>query len=172
MAVVPEERRIAELRRLGVSEALMRLSRGDCVHELFRDTCLGPPYYVYHGAGVPAGPPLVPLWDRSLNDVVVGIWERPDGLEFIEFSIEANDEYTPLARTEQGFWATPFDFFFESDAPAQKMGEAAAAVGFHFLDRLRAAREAVDSRLTTFEAHRTWLQAFVAGIDKDVGGKV
>src|SRR5262245_35780352 len=101
MPVVPEAQRIAELRRLGASEPLVRLSSGEVVHELFRQSCLGPPYYVYHGAGAPDGPPLVPLWDYG--DAVVGVWRRPRAPEFIEFSIEAVGAYTTLARTEQGF---------------------------------------------------------------------
>ena len=133
MATVPENQRIAELRRLGASEPLVRLSSGEVIHEMFRYGCLGPPYYVYHGASTPAGPPLIPLWDR--NDTVVGVWERLDGPEFIEFSIESDDGYTPLARTEQGFWTTQFDFFYESDAPLGELGAAAEAVGFRFVDQ-------------------------------------
>src|SRR5437660_2567633 len=121
MAAVAEDQRIAELRRLGASEPLVRLSSGDCVHPMFRNSCLGPPYYVYHGAGTPDGPPLVALWD--CNDTVVGVWERPDGPEFIDFSIEADDEYRSLARSEQGFWATQFDFYYECEVPDQELRE-------------------------------------------------
>jgi hypothetical protein len=118
-------------------------------------------------AGTPVGPPLVPLWD--CNDSVLGVWERPDGPEFIEFSIEADEEYTTLARTEQGFWATQFDFFYECEIPDDELREAAAAVWFRFLDQLMAAREEAADRLTTFEGHRAWLDAAVASIDRDLG---
>jgi hypothetical protein len=170
MAAVAEDRRIAELRHLGVSEPLVRLASGDCVHPTFRHSCLGPPYYVYHMAGTPSGPPLVPLWD--CNDTVLGVWERDNGPEFIEFSIESEDEdeYTLLARTEQGFWATQFDLYYESDIPDEELREAAAAVGFRFLDRLVAAREAAGDRLGTFEGHQAWLGELVAGIDRESGG--
>jgi hypothetical protein len=169
MAAVPEDQRVAALRRLGASAPLIRLACGECVHEQFRDTCLGPPHFVYHGAGAPDGPPLVPLWDCNLNDAVVGVWEQPGGPEFIEFSIEADEECTPLARTEQGLWATQFDFYYECDAPVERLQEAAAAVRYRFLDRHLAARAAADGRLGTFEAHRAWLLEFVAGIDRDSG---
>ena len=164
MAAVSEDRRIAELRRLGASEPLVRLASGDCVHRMFRDSCLGPPFFVYHGAGTPDGPPLMALWD--CNDTVVGVWERPDGPEFIEFNIEADDEYWPLARTEQGFWATQFDFYYECEIPDEELREAAAAVGFRFLDRLVAAREAAADQLGTFEGHAAWLRELVASIDR------
>ncbi len=169
MAPAPEERRIAELRRLGVSEPLVRLSSGEVVHALFRNCCLGPPYYAYHGAGVPDGPPLVPLWD--CNDSVVGVWERADGPEFIEFDIEADDQYWPLARTEQGFWAAQFNFFYECEAPLEELRTAAAVVGFRFLDRLFSASEAAAGQLGTFETHRAWLRELVAEIDSQSGGQ-
>jgi hypothetical protein len=98
------------------------------------------------------------------------VWERPDGLEFIAFSIEAGDAYTRLAWTEQGFWATRFDFFYECDTPLDGLREAAAAVGFQFLERHLAARQAAGSRLATFEAHQAWLRELVAGIDRESGG--
>jgi hypothetical protein len=165
MAAVPEGQRIAALRRLGVSEPLIRLSSGECVHPTFRNSCLGPPYYVYHGAGVPDGPPLVPLWDHG--DTVVGVWERAVGPEFVEFSIEADDEVWPLARTEQGFWATRFDFLYEVEVPDGELREAAAAVEFRFLGRHLASREAAAGRLGTFEGHAAWLRELVAAIDRE-----
>lgn len=107
------------------------------------------------------------MWD--CGDTVVGVWERPDDLEFIRFSIEDHDEYRVLARTEQGLWATQFDFFYECDTSVEQLREAAATVGFRFLDRHLAAREAVADRLATFEAHYAWLNEFVAKIDRESG---
>lgn len=165
MAAVVEHERVAALRRLGLSEPLIRLSCGDLVHPEFEFNCLGPPYYVYHDAVTPAGPPLIPLWDH--NDTVVGVWEQPDGPEFIEFNIEAEDEVWPQGRTEQGFWATRFDFLYESEVGDEDLREAAAVVGFHFLDRLVASREAFEGGLGTFEDHEKWLRAFVVEIDAE-----
>jgi hypothetical protein len=56
MTVVAQELRLNELRRLGMSEPLIQLAAGNCIHKVFRDICLGPPFYVYHPADVPAGP--------------------------------------------------------------------------------------------------------------------
>lgn len=168
MSTVPESQRIAALRRLGVSEPLIRLSSGECVHPTFRNSCLGPPYYVYHGAGVPGDPPLVPLWDHG--DTVVGLRERADGPEFVEFSIEGDIEARQLARTEQGFWATRFDFLYEAEVPDAELREAADAVGFRFLERHLASREAALGRLGAFEGHAAWLRELVAAIDREVPG--
>lgn len=169
MTVVPEDQRIAELRRLGVSEALVRLASGDRVHETFRNSCLGPPHHPYHLAPPPPGPPFVPLWDNQ--DGVVGVWERSDGLEFIEYDIEAEDpdEYTPLAHTEQGFWVTQFDFFNQCDVPPTELREAADAVGFRYLDRYLTELEAAATagRLDTSEGQDAWLQELIAAIDQE-----
>jgi len=165
MAVVTEDQRIASLRRLGASEPLIRLASGDCVHPTFRNSCLGPPYYVYHGGGTPDGPPLIPLWGYC--DTVAGVREQPDGPEFIEFSIEADHETWLQARTEQGFWATRFDFLYEAVVPEEELRQAAAAVGFRFLPRLLASREAASDRLGTFEGHAAWLRELIAGIDRE-----
>src|SRR5262249_39182992 len=99
MAAVPEGQRIKELRRLGPREPVVGVVWGGAAREMFRHSCVGPPYSVSPRRGPPAGPPFAPLWD--CNDTVVGVWSKPDGPEFIEFSIETEDEYTPLARTEQ-----------------------------------------------------------------------
>ena len=107
----------------------------------------------------------IPLWD--CNDAVLAVWNRLDGPEFIKFDIEAWDEYTPLARTEQGFWATQFDAYYESEAPVEELREAATAVGFQFLDRQLTARDAAESRLGTFDGHRTWLKELVTTIDRE-----
>ncbi len=138
MAAISEEQRIPALRRLGVSETLIRLSSGELLGELFRETCLGPPYYVYHGARTPDGAELIPLWDYS--DTVVGVWEKTDGIEFIDFDIEDRGGYRPLARTEQGFWATQFDFLYECETPLQELEQGAATIGFRFLEQYLSAR--------------------------------
>jgi hypothetical protein len=89
-------------------------------------------------------------------------------LEFIRFSFGFPEEYEVLARTEQGFWATQFDFLYECDAPLDELHEAASIVGFRFLDHLILACE--KTNLDTFELHRTWLRNLVLGIDEESGG--
>jgi hypothetical protein len=166
MAVIAQAQRMAELQRLGLSAPLMRLAAGECVHEAFRASCLGPAFYVYHGADAPAGPPLIPLWDSG--DTVFGVREESDGLAFIEFSIETPDEFESVARTEQGFWVTPFDFLYECDLPDEELQRAAASVGFRFLDRHLVSREEAGERLDTFKGRRSWLRELVETIDQEV----
>jgi hypothetical protein len=48
MTVVAQELRLNELRRLGMSEPLIQLAAGNCIHKVFRDISLGPPFYIYH----------------------------------------------------------------------------------------------------------------------------
>ncbi|MDQ0042450.1 hypothetical protein J2W33_003357 [Variovorax boronicumulans] len=166
MAVIAEDLRMAALQGLGLSEPLMRLAAGECIHDAFRGRCLGPPFHVYHRAGVPTGPPLIPLWDSG--DIVFGVWEKADALEFIEFSIETPEEFELVAKTEQGFWAARFDFLYECDLPDEDLQSAAASVGFRFLTRQLASREEAGERLDTFQGHRAWLRELVAEIDRDV----
>lgn len=165
MTVIAEHLRMAQLQRLGLSQALVRLAAGDCVHEVFRGHCLGPPFRVYHGARVPEGPLLVPLWEQDGR--VCGVWEVDGGLAFVEFSIELPDAFELVARTEQGFWATRFDFLVECEVSGPLLEEAACRVGFRFLERQLDAMDEAGSQLGSFLGHRSWLNELVAGIDRD-----
>lgn len=165
MPVVAEDERVVALRRLGVTEPLIRLSCGEVLHEQFNDSCLGPPWYVYHGSvGTPAGPPLAVLWEWS--EQVTGVWQRNGRVEFIRYGFGWPDEFEVLAGTEQGFWAMQFDFLYECEASLDEMRGAASAVGFRFVEWHLGSREAAESRLGTFEGHRAWLRELVAAIDR------
>ncbi|MDN6887285.1 hypothetical protein QMO14_27280 [Variovorax sp. CAN2819] len=165
MGVIAEHLRIAELQRLGASASLLQMAAGQCLHEAFRGSCLGPPWYSYHGARAPEGPTLVPLWDHGSR--VCGLRETERGLEFIEFSIEDPSGLERLAGTEQGFWATRVDFLYECDLADEVLRSAAERVGFRFLERYLRSREAAEEQLGSFGAHRAWLRELVAGIDRD-----
>jgi hypothetical protein len=164
MAVVPENERLDTLRRLGMSDPLVRLAAGEPVHPAFGFRCQAPPWYSYRGAGCPAGPPLAPLWD--CGDTVTAVWERAGRPEFIEFSIEADEEFWVLAASEQGLWAALFVAMFEDeDGAVEPLRGAAESVGFRFLDRVVAGHQEAD--LSTFDTHAAWLRALVAGIDRE-----
>src|SRR5262245_45236011 len=110
MPIFPEETRLDELARLGLSRPIIRLAAGERLHRLFDPRFVGPPDYVYgldeDEVSVPDGPPLVPLW--SFADGVQGVWEAEGGLEFIDYDIEVPDHFEVVARTEQGFLAWMF----------------------------------------------------------------
>lgn len=166
MTVVPENLRMAELRRLGASAPLMQLAAGECICEVFRTVCLGPPHYVYQGALAPVGSPWIPLWSRDTR--ITGLRERPNGVEFIEFSVEDPREFELLASTEQGFWVTRFDALYENDVPEDVLQSAAATVGFRYLHDHLVARKLFQAQQKTFRDHRPWLQALVVSIDRRV----
>ncbi|WP_390343273.1 hypothetical protein ACFJIS_22550 [Variovorax boronicumulans] len=168
MTVVAETLRMSTLQRLGASAPLVQLAMGECLHEVFRTVCLGPPFLAYHGARAPDGPPWVPLWDRSSR--VTGLRAHPDGPEFVEFSVEDPRAFERIALTEQGFWVTRFDVLYENDVPESVLHEAARRVGFRYLDRHLTAREEAEERLNTFSDHRLWLQGLVASIDQQAAG--
>lgn len=166
MAAVAEGERVATLRRLEISDSLVRLSCGELLHEQFNDLCLGPPWYVYNGAVLaPDGPPLAVLWEWS--EQVTGVWRRGGRLEFIRYGFGWPEEFEILASSEQGFWATQFDLLYECDAPLEELRAAAVVVGFRFLERYLSSRKAAESGLDTFERHKAWLRELVAGIERE-----
>lgn len=162
MPVVPEDSRLAELRRLGVSEPLLRLSQGAALHDVFQFWCDAPPLYSYSGAATPDGPPFVPLWDYIDN--VVGVWEREDGPEFLEYYIEQPGRYRSLARTEQGFLATLFMEFRADDMTLEDFREPARVIGFRFLDETDVAYNRGSH--ATLEEQAALLRELVAHIDQ------
>jgi hypothetical protein len=112
MPLATAAERVAALQQMGISEALIRLSCGELLHEQFHDSCQGPPWYVYHGSvGSPDGPALAVLWEWC--EMVTGAWHREARLEFIRYGFDSPDEFVVLARTEQGFWVRQFDFWYE-----------------------------------------------------------
>jgi len=163
MPVVPAEQRLDALRQLGLSEALIRQSAGEQLHTVLWYRCLGPPYFVYHGADIPDGPLLIPLWDCC--DSVTGVWLPGGRLQFIEFSIERPTEFRVLAKSEQGLWATVFVDLYEDNGAVQRLDlvEPADIVGFQFLDELFTDYEL--TRDATFEQHQTFMRNAVAKID-------
>lgn len=92
--------------------------------------------------------------------------KRGGKLEFIRYCFGSPDEYAVLARTEQGFWATVFDFLYETDAPLVQLREAAGIVGFRFFDRFLSVREKAE--LGTFELHQAYLNGLVTDVDREV----
>jgi hypothetical protein len=165
--VTAESRREAELRRLGVADSLVRLSNGEVIHDLFEFLCKGPPYFVYEGeAGTPRGPKFTPLWDEY-SDGVVGVWERGDGLEFIDFSIESPDEYTVLSRTDQGLMArmllSQFQNVVLGEMDWELYREPARVLGFRYFGRLVSAHQRRE--VSDYDAFLAFRDEFVARVD-------
>lgn len=164
MVVVPEHERVATLRRLGISEPVVRLSCGEKIHDLFGISCDGPPWEVYHNAEVPDGPPLVPLWEFA--EGVTGLWEKAGRLEFIEFDVEAPDEFWVLARSEQGFLASLLLWHYQNrdDLEWADFKEPAEAIGFRYLPELVAAYE--QAPIADYDSYEAFKRQFVAQLDE------
>lgn len=169
MTVVPEELRVSELRQLGLSESLCRLSMGESVHQVFSASCQGPPFYPYHGAWVPEGGRFLPLWDFS--GTVYGIHCKPDGLAFVEYCIETPGEIRVISLTEQGFWAHQFDFLYECDISIDGLMASADLVGFSHLDFYLQSRTDVEEKLMRSEDKDAWIRRVIDEIDRDSIGK-
>lgn len=161
--VIEQSQRIPALSRFGLSPALLQMASGKLPHPALASCSSGPPYYLYRGAAAPVGPQVLPLWD--IGDQVIAVRAHASGLEYICFSIEAPDEVEQLATTEQGFWATQFDFMYELDMEIETLHAIAEAVGYRFLQRQLESRTAVESELVSSSRHDAWLSELVASID-------
>ena len=165
MADRNEAERIAALRQLGVSQPLVQLSSGNCLHEAFRGICVGPPTRAYPRADASDGPAWIALWDQ--DSMVYAVLQDEGGLEFNRYSIERPRDIDAIARSEQGFWLHRFDFLYERELPDDTLRQAAQAVGFRYLDRYLSERKAAEAQLGTFAAHRAWLAGLIASVDGD-----
>jgi hypothetical protein len=168
MSVVPEDHRIKELQRLGLSESLIRLSEGLIPDEIFEYRCKTP-FYVYQGLRLPEGEVIVPLWD--CGDVVTAVrGPLADKLEFIRFGIEYVDEFQIIARTEQGMLAHLFVEFVEDNDewPPREFDDAANLVGFRYMSTLVAEYDSSDH--STPERHGEFVCRLVSAIDKQESG--
>ncbi len=163
MNVVAESERLARLRALPLSPALLAMAEGRLPHPQLWRCQTGTPLYVYRGAEVPAGPVLIPLWDW--NDWALGVRERPDGLEFVRFGIERPDEVECLARTEAGLWARLFDALYEDDLEFDELEAIAGAVEYRDWPLQLQSREAAEPDWADGSSHSHWLQAWTAAID-------
>lgn len=161
--VIEESNRMAALGQLGLSPALLQMASGQFPHPALASCSSGSAYYLYHGASAPDGPQVLALWD--IGDQVIAVRTRANGLEYICFSIEAPDEVEPLAMTEQGFWATQFDFMYELDMEIETLHAIADTVGYRFLQMQLDSRTAVESQLASSSGHGAWLSELVASID-------
>lgn len=161
--VIEESRRTPALSQLGLSPALLQMASGQYPHPALASCSSGTPYYLYHGAEAPAGPQVLPLWD--IGDQVIAVRAQASGLEYICFSIEAPDDVERLATTEQGFWATQFDFMYELDLEIEILHAIAQAVGYRFLQMQLDSRTAVEDQLASSLRHEMWLSELVASID-------
>ncbi|SDX20475.1 hypothetical protein [Lysobacter enzymogenes] len=163
MNVVAESERLARLRALPLSPALRAMAEGRLPHPQLWRCQTGTPFYVYRGAEVPAGPVLIPLWDW--NDWVLGVRERPDGLEFVRFDIEMPDEVECLARTEAGLWARLFDALYEDDLELEELEAIAQAVDYRYWPLQLQRRQTAEPQFGTDLTHPQWLEETIAAVD-------
>jgi hypothetical protein len=168
MRPVPKSDRVAKLRRLGVSDAVIRLATGAVKVSLF--PLLRTPYKVYRGIDWPArGLVFAPLWEEG--DVVTAARERGGGTEFFAFSVEDPLARWRLAGSEQGLLATLFndpvnECYDEPEGVASlraKLAAAAEAVGFRHLADLDAVYAANYPR--PGEALERAYRRFLRGLD-------
>jgi hypothetical protein len=166
MPVVDAINRIAALRELNVSQAVIEQSSGNLIHPLFEFRCQ-PPFYPYHGAAAPAGLEIVPIWESG--DAITAICRPPSRPMFIRFDIELVDAYEEIASTEQGMLANLFVGLIEDNDELDLDGftDAALAIGFRYLERVFS--QYVRFERGTAAAHFAFLRHITDQID-ELGG--
>lgn len=172
MPVVPEDIRSEAMARLGLSDALIRLSEGELIHPAFAQHCQAPPRHCYDGFEVPDGPEFVPIWDE--DDQAFGVREAAGGLEFLSYWTDDGLE-SIIARTEQGFLAYLFNEIYDTtheddEDDLAMLREAAQAIGFRFLDDVIRYREEVGNSLDYLEERR-FEKEVCGGIDAAVAAE-
>lgn len=163
MSFLPPAEVETTLRRLGASEYLIRMARGERLHPLLDYRCAAPSYLAAHGAAAPRDTTLIALWDCC--DTVTALRILPDRSDFIAFDVEHSDEFRVLAQTEQGLWSSVFVDVIEDepDSGIDELAPAAAAVGFRHLPHTLAQYDCHPH--ATAQQHRDFFDALVRGID-------
>jgi hypothetical protein len=165
MPVVSRRQRLEALRSLGISATVVELAAGENRRAPFDYYCR-PPDKIYECADTPEGEPLVPMWEDR-GERATAVRPAATGLEFVQLSVEAPEEYQIVAKTEQGLLAHLFITLYEAcDEPAEEtaLSAAAASVGFRYYPELVNAYDAAEHR--TFEEHESFVRAFVDSIDR------
>ena len=122
--------RIDELRRLGLSETIIRTAAGGVVHDALWPVCL-PLTRAATEPPAPSGIRFIPLWQFAGG--VTGVEVRDDGVAFADYAIDRpQDGFVFVAGTEQGLLA-----YVLSHVVDEHLAGAAEAVGFRFLPELQ-----------------------------------
>jgi hypothetical protein len=128
-----------QLAALGLSSGLMALASGNPPHPAFAYRCgLVYKFPEIHPEERPEG--LVPLWE--CGTAVVGCVQTPQGLEFVRWSVEADDPPELIARSEQGLLFWLFSYLIEDadwedeEAAVRRLRAAAVAVAFRYFDEV------------------------------------
>lgn len=169
MPLIPADRRLSMLERLGLSPRLLDLARGRDVPARLAWRCR-PIRKVYEdgddflGEYAPDGPTTLPLWESGT--VITAVRRDADGLAFFAYDLEDHPFVVEvLARTERGFWGRLFADLIE--AGRGPLDDLARDLGFRDLslveERYRAGPHA------TFEQHEAFLRALSAELDAAEG---
>jgi hypothetical protein len=172
MPLVPKSQRLETLREWGLSEPVLGQASGKNLHPFLNDT-FTKPYEIYHGAVVPDGPPLAPVY--SLEGRETAAWMRNGRLEFIAFHLEDDPagEYKVVAHSEQGMLADFFLYWLcmeeqdeseESRTERAEMAEAADAIGFWYFEEI--ARACVAAGYLQFAEQEPFKRKLIRRIDR------
>jgi len=161
-SVVSRRQRLAELRRLGVSESVVQLAAGKNRRAAFRFHC-GIPWKSYRGAGAPAGELVIPMWE--CGDSVTALRTNRGKVEFVTFSVESPKKVWDVVRSEQALLAHLFIELYEDadEDEERRLAADARSVGFRYFRELVSAYS--KSKHTTSNQHTAFVRRFVGSIE-------
>lgn len=165
--IVSKGDRLNVLRDLNLSEPVLKLASGQCIHTAF-EYCCESLYEIYHGGEGPTGLTIAPLWQHGDSVTAVDLTTQGQ-VRFLEFSIEGPDEYWVLATTEQGMLGQLFISLLERAYEPDELEEvrqAAQVVGFKHLDLLQTIYEGSCSD----KQYEERVRKTIAAIDEMSGG--
>jgi hypothetical protein len=98
------KKRIDYLKRIGLSEPIIRMAQGEILHPFF-ESAYEEPNYIYNVESVPYN--IIPLWELDTFQTVV--WDENNGIFFVQFDLDdLEGTFKIIGYTEQAALARLF----------------------------------------------------------------
>lgn len=126
------KKRIDYLKKIGVSEYVIRMAQGEILHEFLNS--YKPPKYIYKMKSVPTN--IIPLWE--IGYYLTAIVDRNNTISFVEFSLEDIEEtfelvgFTEQAPLSRLFLSAIEVSSLEDNELITKIEEASICTGFKY----------------------------------------
>jgi hypothetical protein len=127
------KKRIDYLKRIGLSEPIIRMAQGEILHPFF-ESAYEEPNYIYNVESVPYN--IIPLWELDTFQTVV--WDENNGIFFVQFDLDdLEGTFKIIGYTEQAALARLFLDSIEvsslkNDELIRQVTEASKCTGFKF----------------------------------------
>lgn len=111
--MILDENRNALISRLGLSESLLKLTRGKFVHDELEYRCMSLKYSLEPEDFSPTGIDVVPLWESDSS--ITGFYTKDNMPVFIHYYIEDIEEYRVIGHSVDDLITFLVDEYVEYD---------------------------------------------------------